>query len=339
MERNTPQQPTPVIRRRRRPALSCRECRRRKVRCDHDEPCAHCRRHQIQCIYKRFNPEPEGHVVRNSSSLGGPSPRTPQPTAESPQSSLQDVAGPRLSPAQQATRAGTPIAVRRSPEDRPVVSALTAPAGKTTQHATFQGPISAGSDLPSAPMNRRPSCGEHTVAMGDLLSRIEKLEKSKASSSPAVEPSDRPSGLEEPAGSDSFAHRPPSGPQQGWQTVLDKSRDWGRSRWIGKAPEFATMIRCYGAVIDSRNNEKDDEAAMLIRQSRDLLQSCKSRAKRLKASRPTRNAPSPTTGLSPPSREMADEMVKLYFESFESMCAPFLFLFFSELLLLSILPE
>ena len=170
--------------------------------------------------------------------------------------------------------------------------------------------------------------------MGDLLKRIQKLEKSSPS---RIEHSGHPT-INEPSeadaqqNSDSFAHRAPSSSQQGWQTVLDKSRDWGRSRWISKAPEFATMIRCYGAIMgrdDDRDASfQDPEVAALILQAGDLLQNCKNRAKKLKASRPTRNAPSPGPGLAPPSREMADEMVRLYFESFESM-----FVFISKIVL------
>jgi hypothetical protein len=39
-------------RRRRRPALSCVECRRRKVRCDRNSPCGQCRAHKSTvCTY------------------------------------------------------------------------------------------------------------------------------------------------------------------------------------------------------------------------------------------------------------------------------------------------
>ncbi|KAF4450931.1 C6 zinc finger domain protein [Fusarium austroafricanum] len=38
--------------RRRRPALSCRECRRRKIKCDQKSRCAHCIRHNTRCIYQ-----------------------------------------------------------------------------------------------------------------------------------------------------------------------------------------------------------------------------------------------------------------------------------------------
>ncbi|OTA58346.1 hypothetical protein K449DRAFT_373818 [Hypoxylon sp. EC38] len=45
-------------RRRRRPALSCLECRRRKIKCDRNEPCAHCTSAKLQCTYKVYGDEP-----------------------------------------------------------------------------------------------------------------------------------------------------------------------------------------------------------------------------------------------------------------------------------------
>lgn len=49
--------------RRRRPALSCVECRRRKVKCDRSHPCKPCTTHSITCSYK---------VYKNSSALPQP---------------------------------------------------------------------------------------------------------------------------------------------------------------------------------------------------------------------------------------------------------------------------
>lgn len=45
------------IRKRRRPALSCVECRRRKIKCDRLDPCNHCRQSKgIVCVYKDVHP-------------------------------------------------------------------------------------------------------------------------------------------------------------------------------------------------------------------------------------------------------------------------------------------
>ncbi|KPM34000.1 hypothetical protein AK830_g12575 [Neonectria ditissima] len=49
---------TPAKRRRRRPARSCEQCRRRKIRCDQDQPCAGCVRARapMQCTYRDGSP-------------------------------------------------------------------------------------------------------------------------------------------------------------------------------------------------------------------------------------------------------------------------------------------
>lgn len=42
-------------RRRRRPALSCLECRRRKIKCDRLDPCSHCTATRSDCLYRRYH--------------------------------------------------------------------------------------------------------------------------------------------------------------------------------------------------------------------------------------------------------------------------------------------
>ena len=61
-------------RRRRRPALSCIECRQRKIKCDRSEPCTNCVRIRVKCAYKIFGDEPiaQQHLQRASS--WGPTP-------------------------------------------------------------------------------------------------------------------------------------------------------------------------------------------------------------------------------------------------------------------------
>ncbi|KAL4759446.1 uncharacterized protein BDW70DRAFT_169420 [Aspergillus foveolatus] len=42
--------------RRRRPAVACTECRRRKIRCDQATPCRHCEKAALRCIYNHLRP-------------------------------------------------------------------------------------------------------------------------------------------------------------------------------------------------------------------------------------------------------------------------------------------
>lgn len=48
---------SPSVIRRRRPAKSCLECRRRKVRCDREEPCNNCMTAKRRCSYQLFSNE------------------------------------------------------------------------------------------------------------------------------------------------------------------------------------------------------------------------------------------------------------------------------------------
>ena len=43
--------PPQPARKRRRPAVVCAECRRRKIACDRKSPCGQCALHNVECIY------------------------------------------------------------------------------------------------------------------------------------------------------------------------------------------------------------------------------------------------------------------------------------------------
>lgn len=67
-------------RRRRRPALSCIECRRRKVKCDRQHPCAHCVACKVPCSYATRNalPSPPEPVTASTLSRNTSTARNPQ---------------------------------------------------------------------------------------------------------------------------------------------------------------------------------------------------------------------------------------------------------------------
>lgn len=60
-------------RRRRRPALSCVECRRRKIKCDRKDPCTHCTLNKTQCAYRTYNGAAAQRQRRSRSPLNSPS--------------------------------------------------------------------------------------------------------------------------------------------------------------------------------------------------------------------------------------------------------------------------
>ncbi|KAK4127166.1 hypothetical protein N657DRAFT_641111 [Parathielavia appendiculata] len=270
MQSQTEQQST--IRRRRRPALSCRECRRRKIKCDHNKPCAQCVRHNAQCFYKPFADK--------------------DPTRRR---GLQSTGGSRV------RDDGSPVGSRPT-----TVSAASPPPTVpiplvTPEHTPDQIPI-----------------------LRDILQRIQKLETLSASgsgkgnhSSPKASPE---AAQGEPA-QRSLTPQPLAA-AQGWQSVMNnKPRDWGRSRWVGGAPEFTAIITCYSEIMGRGTGDTSyhsPEAAVLVSQAGHLLRKSKIGAKSIKVDRPAPRLNSPGVVLTLPPRETADAKARLYFAAFES---------------------
>ena len=61
-------EPGRPVRKRRRPVISCEECRRRKIKCDRTFPCKHCRQIEATCNYS----EGSGPLCSESTGVGGP---------------------------------------------------------------------------------------------------------------------------------------------------------------------------------------------------------------------------------------------------------------------------
>lgn len=87
-------------RRRRRPALSCEACRRRKVRCDRDMPCSNCIRARdvnIVCTYQLFKPRPKRHSTAATARLSNGTSNSSSTPATSSGGSAPSIGGPRVS--------------------------------------------------------------------------------------------------------------------------------------------------------------------------------------------------------------------------------------------------
>jgi len=67
-------------RRRRRPALSCLECRRRKIKCDRNDPCTNCTLNRCQCSFEPYSNEPVP-ITRQQPYLGTQWPATSSPSS------------------------------------------------------------------------------------------------------------------------------------------------------------------------------------------------------------------------------------------------------------------
>ncbi|KAF2808194.1 FAD/NAD(P)-binding domain-containing protein [Mytilinidion resinicola] len=246
-------------RRRRRPALSCIECRRRKIKCDRSGPCVNCVSTQTQCAYSIQSNKPGIQQGGSSGSVSSPSAYV-------------------LSPVAQAQRTRT---------NRPTIEHGDLPTGPRA--TTSAAPAIRQNDTPNAFGHNQgiPNRSEDAEPnLQDVLKRVQMLEKSSVSS-PIH-------GLAE-TGRNILTRQ--SGLQVS-QIILNKTRIFTWSHWMGMAQEFAPIISCYA---EAGGN------ALIVRIG-DLLQKCKDLARIIKVGRPSKCLSCAGFGLAPPSREVADSM-------------------------------
>jgi hypothetical protein len=185
--------------RRRRPALSCIECRRRKVKCDRTDPCAHCVAAGSQCTYKIYSdPRVIRHPRQQGSSLGSVS--SPSMSLASPLGHSQQLNGSR------------PVAGYDVRSEAQIAYATKTQNG-------FPNTVGLNDVQPT---NQTPDEGPD---FQDLLRRIQKLEESSA---PAPV-----QGLAETSRSILVGQAG----LQGSEIMLKKTRIANWSDWMGTAPE------------------------------------------------------------------------------------------------------
>ncbi|KAK2776999.1 C6 zinc finger domain-containing protein [Colletotrichum kahawae] len=275
-------------RRRRRPALSCLECRRRKIKCDRNDPCTHCVSSKNQCTYKTYRNDPEARGTAPGSDVGR---------------AISNSASRPTSPAV-AGRAAPPN-LGRSFQD------LADTASPQTIRAD-ERPIRTSDAV--GPHNKSPQnhSSETEPDLQDLLRRLQRLERDSTG----------PNNLDS-SGLARNLLSSHSGPQDS-QVVLKKSRLWRWSDWMGEAEEFDPVLTWFTAYTEAKDPTKESPfqnvaTQVLAVEIDSLYQNCKVLAKRLKVCRPTRSISSPSPSLMPPSREVADAMVDSYLNSFESV--------------------
>ncbi|AEO54374.1 hypothetical protein MYCTH_44521 [Thermothelomyces thermophilus ATCC 42464] len=284
----------PTVRRRRRPALSCWECRRRKVKCDHSNPCAHCARHGKHCVYKPF--------ARDDSAV----------------SPKQRSGSPGLITTSTTTATATTTTTTATSAAATIATATAIPPSIGVLPNTSSSGATARENIPGS--NQTPSGFDSAIRGG---------RDSGLDASGPCHVLDRPRRLEEPsasqagAGNNSLRAPAPRLPgTQDWQPLLSKQRDWGRTRWVGDATEFSSIIACYAAILGKEHphvaSYQKPEIAPLIAEASHALQACKNSAKGIKVTRPTRGLPTPFAFLGAPSPEVSRKMASLYFENFES---------------------
>ncbi|KAI1804198.1 hypothetical protein F4811DRAFT_521150 [Daldinia bambusicola] len=286
-------------RRRRRPALSCIECRRRKIKCDRSEPCTNCVSAKLKCMYKVYNDEPINQLPlrhgvspleSSSSSSHAPSPLISQ---------AQEQGAVRPTSGHDATAAGSQVT-------EPWAGAVLGSSSKGSQNDR-PNTVVLGLD--------RSNIQPHIPTPGVDLGIFDALQRGRDTSNKSSVSSSM-NGLSE-NGRDILARQ--LGLKDS-QIILNKTRVLGWSLKLGTAQEFAPIISCYVAAANTAKGimPQDTEQGALYAQIWALLQKCKNTARSIKLGRPSRWLSYPDFDLAPPSREVADAMATLYFQSFES---------------------
>ncbi|KAJ4322873.1 hypothetical protein N0V84_004637 [Fusarium piperis] len=138
-----------IPRRRRRPALSCIECRRRKIRCDRGQPCQPCVSAKLQCAYRFYRESREQTTIAQQ-------PLSPSTEGPSPVSLF-----PRSTPARQVD-GPLSLQVTSAPSTEQLGSSRLSANGKNDE------------DTPA-------SSHDEEARIYDLLLRVQRLEDSSAS--------------------------------------------------------------------------------------------------------------------------------------------------------------
>ncbi|KAI0159575.1 hypothetical protein GGR57DRAFT_499901 [Xylariaceae sp. FL1272] len=275
---------------RRRPALSCLACRRRKVKCDRGHPCARCVSTETHCKYRISDGEHPArqNVPRNGARESTASPRgVPTPTA---------APNPLLG----LSRPFSNNTNHPATENEPL-----SPSSETHEVASPGQVVSPRDHHHVAPLTRAPRA---SASLQDLYKRVQRLEEKPAL--PNIPELAKPArGIMESRAGLAVS-----------QIMLKKTRLLKCSEWMGTSPEFKIVYglargKGFGSSADN------DQTRVLINESHEYLQKCKKLSKRLKAERPSRCllVSSQKPKLDPPSREMSDRMVAIYFECFESV--------------------
>jgi hypothetical protein len=190
----------PQLRRRRRIARSCVECRRRKIKCDRKDPCKHCVATQLRCIYKSYGDQPS--PLLQPQEISSLNPVTPLPSLHT-----QQIGENR------PTTDNNVLFGPRTPAAR-----ATTPTGTTTQIDHSIPPNRNDLQSPNFAQTSEPS-------VTDLLNRIQSLEQSLAQ-----RPTD---GLCETT--QTILGRPSRIESSEW--IFSKTRIMRWSLWMGTAQE------------------------------------------------------------------------------------------------------
>ncbi|KAI1856941.1 uncharacterized protein JN550_013577 [Neoarthrinium moseri] len=296
---------------RRRPPRSCAECRRRKIKCDRDQPCSQCVLSNGRCLY-------DGGAG-NTTSQHQRRPRLSVPSSGS---------GSGAVPSSRGSRTGT---AGPHPHQRQPAAVSQAPPPLTVSLTEVQRYHDQPSSRPSINPDGRREGEVHDDALGGQLTRrLQSLEEwlSKYAAEVAAATgmasnlaSSRSDNCSHEHGDNNDGyHMAEAGLEGGDQLVLHKSRLFGQTHWTNAVHEFkriaAFMRNEARSSLETATTTTANTAAS-VQQVRALLQQCKNLSKTLKTTRPGRFLSHPESVAY--TRDAADHLARLYISHFESV--------------------
>ncbi|KAI9749401.1 MAG: hypothetical protein M4579_006886 [Chaenotheca gracillima] len=284
-------------RKRRRPAQSCVECRRRKIKCDRGDPCEQCTQSKSStCTYSRYavgSESNERDLSRRSSKDRSSAKHHERLEA----SYLSPASLPSPAQGSDTLRGGTSNATTNQFAS-PGPSPRTAPIVEAFDSSENTGPPGS---------QHLPAVAPPGSSVEDLLNRVHTLEKrlSEATGKPV----DAPKWPAVPI--ESRQHMP---------CTLSKTRIFGQSHWMSSLDveqfeKICSLARKTDTGETRSSKQKDVLAGSEVHR---LIEKCKTLVKVAKASQ------SPPWPILPdfkelvPARDVADHLVHLYFRTHES---------------------
>ncbi|KAI1379849.1 hypothetical protein F4677DRAFT_464085 [Hypoxylon crocopeplum] len=283
---------------RRRPPRSCVECRRRKIKCDRNQPCSQCALSKCRCLYDSRTGNTASHHPRRPGSV---------PTSGGSRTGSSGLHHHQRPPA-----------------------AISDPSPSLTVSLTE---AQRCHDNPSSmqsldPDGRREGDSNDDELRGQLTCRLRPLEEWLSKYAAEVVAA---TGTTSDLGSsrshncnhghddnNDGCHAAPLGLEDSDQLVLYKSRLFGQTHWTNAVYEFkkiAAFARNEAGSSSETANTTTTTAAASVQQVRALLQQCKNLSQSLKTTRPGRFLSRPEPVAS--SRDAADRLARLYLSHFE----------------------
>ncbi|KAL1981213.1 hypothetical protein VTN96DRAFT_2965 [Rasamsonia emersonii] len=272
-------------RKRRRPAKSCEQCRRRKIRCDQAVPCGPCvrSRSSLTCSYRSSFEIPDpSHVVSN----------TPVPAP---------VRTPQSHPSQVEAEVRT--------TDRDLRSSLQGYSPSLVSHSNHERTIQdlrqrlqrLEERLSSNEINHTPADPGLAQAVRDLSNRVLRAEQ-QLSGSHAVQP-----GPAQTTTADSSI--PSSLPRL--RISPDKTKLFGQSHWLHTAEKFQIIPKFDAKDVEPGFSDAKAELTSILKDCRNLRHLAKAQQS-VKL-----NDPVPDLLGTIPARAVCDELVHAYLRTFE----------------------